>query len=121
MWLNSLGGRSYFLFKNKGETLNIEKEEYNKKNYMNNAIFDTVKQCNKIAKRVLTLALPLAEKNIYDYVEEVLYSPMVYMFDIKANAFIRVNVQTGDFERTSAELQDFVFKIELPEELTIKI
>ena len=107
MWLNHWGGKSYFLFKKKGDMLK--------------RLNDTVNQWNKTAKRVLTLALPLAEKNIYDYVEEVLYSPMVYMFDIKANAFIRVNVQTGDFERTSAELQDFVFKIELPEELTIKI
>lgn len=121
MWLNSLGGRSYFLFKNKGETLNIEKEEYNKKNYMNNAIFDTVKQCNKIAKRVLTLALPMIDKTEYGYVEEVLYSPMVYMLSETKDSFIRVNVKTGDFDRTSAELQDFVFKIELPEELTIKI
>ena len=45
----------------------------------------------------------------------------VYVYDIDKYAFIKVNVQTGDFERTSAELQDFVFKIELPEELTIKI
>lgn len=49
------------------------------------------------------------------------YIPEVYVYDIDKYAFIKVNVQTGDFERTSAELQDFVFKIELPEELTIKI
>lgn len=121
MWLNHWGGKSYFLFKKKGDMLKVDGEEYNKKNIYDLRLNDTVNQWNKTAKRVLTLALPLAEKNIYDYVEEVLYSPMVYMFDIKANAFIRVNVQTGDFERTSAELQDFVFKIELPEELTIKI
>ena len=121
MWLNHWGGKSYFLFKKKGDMLKVDGEDYNKKNIYDSRLNDTVNQLNKTAKRVLTLALPLAEKNIYDYVEEVLYSPMVYMFDIKANAFIRVNVQTGDFERTSAELQDFVFKIELPEELTIKI
>lgn len=121
MWLNHWGGKSYFLFKKKGDMLKVDGEEYNKKNIYDLRLNDTVNQWNKTAKRVLTLALPLAEKNIYDYVEEVLYSPMVYMFDINANAFIRVNVQTGDFERTSAELQDFVFKIELPEELTIKI
>lgn len=121
MWLNHWGGKSYFLFKKKGDMLKVDGEDYNKKNIYDLRLNDTVNQWNKTAKRVLTLALPLAEKNIYDYVEEVLYSPMVYMFDINANAFIRVNVQTGDFERTSAELQDFVFKIELPEELTIKI
>ena len=46
---------------------------------------------------------------------------MVYMLLETKDSLIRVNVKTGDFDRTSAELQDFVFKIELPEELTIKI
>lgn len=67
------------------------------------------------------LSVPMADKNEYSYIEDVLYSPEVYVYDIDKYAFIKVNVQTGDFERTSAELQDFVFKIELPEELTIKI
>ena len=120
MWLNSLGGRSYYLFCNKGESLSIEKEEYNKPNDYKGIVND-VPQWNKKAKRTLTLAIPLAEKEEYDYVEEVLYSPMVYMYERQSGEFIRVNVKTGDFERTGAELQDFVFDIELPEEYRIKI
>ena len=120
MWLNSLGGRSYYLFCNKGESLSVEKEEYNKPNDYKGIVND-VPQWNKKAKRTLKLAIPLAEKEEYDYVEEVLYSPMVYMQERQFGEFIRVNVKTGDYERTSAELQDFVFEIELPEEYTIKI
>lgn len=120
MWLNSLGGRSYYLFCKKRESLSVEKDEYNKPNDYKGIVND-VHQWNKQAKRKLTLAIPLAEKEEYDYVEEVLYSPMVYMYERFSGSFIRVNVKTGDFERTSAELQDFVFDIELPEEYTIKI
>ena len=77
MWLTHWGGKSYFLFKKKGDMLKVDGEDYNKKNIYDLRLNDTVNQLNKTAKRVLTLALPLAEKNIYDYVEEVLYSPMV--------------------------------------------
>lgn len=121
MWINSMGGKSYFLFQKKGEILRVDKDEYNKPEEVSFSFMDSIPQWNKKATRVLTLALPLADKEEYGYVEEVLYSPMVYMLSGMGDSFIRVNVQTGDFERTSAELQDFVFKIELPEELTIKI
>lgn len=121
MWLNRLGGRNYFLFKKKGETLKVDGEEYNKTLSYKDRLVDNSVQQNKTATRVVTLSVPMADKNEYSYIEDVLYSPEVYVYDIDKYAFIKVNVQTGDFERTSAELQDFVFKIELPEELTIKI
>lgn len=121
MWLNREGMRSFFLFKNKGVNTSIEGEEYNKKLNYNTGYIENPKQINKKAKKTITLAVPMSDKEEYSYIESVLTSPEVYMYNIDSALFTKVNVVTGDFERTGAELQDFTFQIELPEEYTIKL
>ena len=120
-WLNMMGGINYYLFDKINETLQVSEEEYKKKEYYRFSVSDDIPQRNKSAKRVLTLGVPLAEKQEYSYIEDVVLSPMVYMLTESKDAMIRVNVVTGDFERTGAELQDFTFQIELPEEYTVKL
>lgn len=120
-WLNMMGGINYYLFDKINETLQVSEEEYKKKEYYRYSVSDDISQRNKSAKRVLTLGVPLVEKQEYSYIEDVLLSPMVYMLTESKDAMIRVNVVTGDFERTGAELQDFTFQIELPEEYTVKL
>ena len=120
-WLNMMGGINYYLFDKINETLQVSEEEYKKKEYYRFPVSDDIPQRNKSAKRVLTLGVPLAEKQEYSYIEDVVLSPMVYMLTESKDAMIRVNVVTGDFERTGAELQDFTFQIELPEEYTVKL
>lgn len=121
MWLNREGKRSFFLFKNKGVNTSIEGEEYNKKLNYNTRYIENPKQINKKAKKTITLAVPMSDKEEYSYIESVLTSPEVYMYNIDSALFTKVNVVTGDFEKTGAELQDFTFQIELPEEYTIKL
>lgn len=121
MWLNREGMRSFYLFKNKGITTTVEGEEYQKTPSYNTDYIENAKQVNKTSKKALTLAVAMADKEEYSYIESVLTSPEVYMYNSESNLFTKVNVVTGDFERTSAELQDFTFQIELPEEYTIKL
>ena len=121
MWLNREGMRSFYLFKNMGVTTTVEGEEYQKTLSYNTAYIENPKQVNKTAKKTITLAVAMADKEEYSYIESVLTSPEVYMYDSESNLFTKVNVVTGDFERTGAELQDFTFKIQLPEINTVKL
>lgn len=121
MWLNREGMRSFYLFKNMGVTTTVEGEEYQKTLSYNAAYIENPKQVNKTSKKAITLAVAMADKEEYSYIESVLTSPEVYMCDSESNLFTKVNVVTGDFERTGAELQDFTFQIELPEEYTVKL
>ena len=121
MWVNREGMRSFYLFKNMGVTTTVEGEEYQKTLSYNTAYIENPKQVNKTAKKTITLAVAMADKEEYSYIESVLTSPEVYMYDSESNLFTKVNVVTGDFERTGAELQDFTFQIELPEEYTVKL
>jgi len=121
MWLNREGMRSFYLFKNMGVTTTVEGEEYQKTLSYNTAYIENPKQVNKTSKKDITLAVAMADKEEYSYIESVLTSPEVYMYNSESNLFTKVNVVTGDFERTGAELQDFTFQIELPEEYTVKL
>lgn len=121
MWLNREGMRSFFLFKNKGVTTAVEGEEYKKTPSFNTSYIEDTKQVNKTATRSISLAVSMADKEEYSYVEDVLLSPEVYMYDQNTGIFTRVTVEDGEFERTGAELQDFTFKIQLPEINTVKL
>lgn len=121
MWLNREGMRSFYLFKNMGVTTTVEGEEYQKTLSYNTYYIENPKQVNKTSKKAITLAVAMADKEEYSYIESVLTSPEVYMYNSESNLFTKVNVVTGDFERTGAELQDFTFQIELPEEYTVKL
>lgn len=121
MWLNREGMRSFYLFKNMRVTTTVEGEEYQKTLSYNTSYIENPKQVNKTSKKAITLAVAMADKEEYSYIESVLTSPEVYMYDSESNLFTKVNVVTGDFERTGAELQDFTFQIELPEEYTVKL
>lgn len=121
MWLNREGMRSFYLFKNMGVTTTVEGEEYQKTLSYNTSYIENPKQVNKEATKVITLAVAMADKEEYSYIESVLTSPEVYMYDRESRLFTKINVVTGDFERTGAELQDFTFQIELPEEYTVKL
>ena len=46
----------------------------------------------------------MSDKEEYSYIESVLTSPEVYMYNIDSALFTKVNVVTGDFEKTGAEL-----------------
>ena len=121
MWLNRDGMRSFFLFKNKGVTTTVEGEEYKKTPSFNTAYIEDTKQVNKTATRSISLAVSMADKEEYSYVEDVLLSPEVYMYEPNTGIFTRVTVEDGEFERTGAELQDFTFRIQLPEINTVKL
>lgn len=121
MWLNREGMRSFYLFKNMGVTTTVEGEEYQKTTSYNTSYIENAKQVNKTSTKTITLAVSMADKEEYTYIESVLTSPEVYMYNSESNLFTKVNVVTGDFERTGAELQDFTFQIELPEEYTVKL
>ena len=121
MWLNREGMRSFFLFKNKGVTTTVEGEEYKKTPSFKTAYIENTKQVNKTATKSISLAVSMADKEEYSYVEDVLLSPEVYMYDPNTGVFTRVTVEDGEFERTGAELQDFTFRIQLPEINTVKL
>lgn len=121
MWLNREGMRSFFLFKNKGVTTTVEGEEYKKTPYFKTAYIENTKQVNKTATKSISLAVSMADKEEYSYIEDVLLSPEVYMYDPNTGIFTRVTVEDGEFERTGAELQDFTFRIQLPEINTVKL
>ena len=121
MWLNREGMRSFYLFKNMGVTTTVEGEEYQKTTSYNTAYIENAKQVNKTSTKTITLAVSMADKEEYTYIESVLTSPEVYLYNSESNLFTKVNVVTGDFERTGAELQDFTFKIQLPEINTVKL
>lgn len=121
MWLDRQGMRRFFLFKNKGITTNVEGDEYTHTLSYNVTYLENNLQINKKIKRSIKLAAAKADREEYEYIEDVIFSPEVYMYDENVKKFIRVNVEEGDFERTTAELQDFQFNILLPEEYTSKI
>lgn len=121
MWLNREGMRSFYLFKAMGVTTTVEGEEYKKTPSFNTPYIEDKRQVNKSATRSISLAVSMADKEEYSYVEDVLLSPEVYMYDQNTGVFTRITVEDGEFERTGAELQDFTFKIQLPEEYTVKL
>lgn len=121
MWLNREGMRSFYLFKNMGVTTTVEGEEYQKTLSYNTTYIENAKQVNKTATRSISLAVSMADKEEYSYIEDVLFSPEVYMYEPNTGVFTRVTVEGGEFERTGAELQDFTFRIQLPEINTVKL
>ncbi len=121
-WLNNIGTKEYFLFKQIGSTLKVSEEKFTATpTTYTPELYDKGSRQNKQAQRILTLGVSKADRDTYGYVEGVLLSPFVYLYNKDEGAWMRIEVEPGDFERPNSELKDFQFKIRLPEIDTVKL
>lgn len=120
-WIGPLGGWYYFLFDRVStarvttdKTPFIEPyfESINDFSYMDHP--GTGSPVGKTGQENLNVMASLIEPEIYEYVQTLETSPIVYM-QVQGGAWTRVNIAPGTFTRTRDQLQDISFTINKPQ------
>lgn len=122
-WLDRRGFYAYWLFKGKDEQLTIETiRAFQRADF---ALYSDVYSFGNGAGfrqavsrgRVLPICAPLVNSMTWDYLADVLSSPLVDMYmgdDNGTPKWMSVGVQAGTWTKTDDDLQDFALNIVLP-------
>lgn len=120
-WLDNLGGVCYFLFKKVGEELEASADEWQDGRLRDTrATFYYVQfpmsgRQSFSRRKVITLGVKLANKDMREHLATLLASPQVDMFDYWDDSvspyWHRVQVEPSKYTDNGKEMQDFVVKI----------
>lgn len=122
-WIDRHGYWAHWLFKPGAEQRNVSAlTEFSRNAFVN---YDARYGWQRGAGRrqsmaradVVPLAVPLVDKDTFDYLQDVTTSPVVEMFAGYENGvpkWVGVGIQPGTYTKTIAELQDFVCNMIAP-------
>lgn len=120
-WLDNLGGVCYFLFKKVGEELEASADEWQDGRLRDTrATFSYVQfpmsgRQSFSRRKVITLGVKLANKDMREHLATLLASPQVDVFDYwdddVSPYWHRVQVEPSKYTDNGKEMQDFVVKI----------
>lgn len=120
-WLDNLGGVRYFLFKKVGEELEASADEW-----QDGTLRDTMATLSYVQfpmsgrqsfsrRKIVTLGVKLANKDMREHLVTLLSSPQVDVFDYWEDDvslyWHRVQVEPSKYTDNGKEMQDFVVKI----------
>jgi hypothetical protein len=120
-WLDNLGGVRYFLFKKVGEELEASADEWQDGTLRDTrATFSYVQfqmsgRQSFSRRKIVTLGVKLANKDMREHLVTLLSSPQVDVFDYwdddVSPYWHRVQVEPSKYTDNGKEMQDFVVKI----------
>lgn len=124
-WINRHGFYCYWLFKegdeirqvvNDGEFIRNNMQDYN---YVDGYHGGSGRKQRKTEENTLPICAPFVDSDMYDFLFQIALSPVVDMYvgkDVNGfDGWKGVNVSVGSYNKTRANLQDFVATIILPE------
>lgn len=121
-WINRHGEWCYWLFKKGGSQIaastntTFERSDTADMAYKDGVTTRGTQRRNKNLKEIVTLCAPLCTSDEFDYLEDIMCSPVVDLFSgtIENPLWKRINVVDGSATRSTKKLQDFMLNIELP-------